>query len=149
MNIIETKYGKVYYTLTSGDHVHLHTSGDYDQPRFELTVFGVEYYVGCHLSLIEGEWLPTHPSRPLYASRMGGCGRPASRPALKALLAELTSAWSKHVAPDMLTRAERGDLDNQIEYLTEEIERLQAKLDEKRAELDRLGREQTKLGGPL
>lgn len=138
---IETKFGTVKYSATSGDHVCLHID---DGQR--ITVRGIQYRFNFHLHLIEGEW-KCKDHRELYVSRPDDWSKEPSDAARRAIREEMTKAWLETVNDDILRSAERGNLQRQIERAQDEVKELTDKLNEATAKLNRLGAELHALGG--
>ncbi len=128
---VALSFGNVQYAWTEAAHVHISTSnGNY------VNVRGVEYHIGLHLYLIEGEW-KLRDYRELYISRPSHdkhYNKPASESARKHVIEQCTAFWMGFVAgnPMLGHKAERSHLQDNVERLEEEIIEIESTLDAKR-----------------
>ncbi len=128
---VALSFGNVQYAWTEAAHVHISTSnGNY------INVRGVEYHIGVHLHLIDGEW-KLRDYHELYASRPSNnknWNKPVSDSARKVILEQCTAFWTGFVSahPMLGHKAERSKLQGNVERLEEEIIELQSTLESKR-----------------
>lgn len=129
---VALSFGNVQYAWTEAKHVHISTSnGNY------VAVRGVEYHIGVHLFLIDGQW-QLRNFHDLYASRSSynkHWNKPVSESARKVILEQCTAFWTGFVSahPMLGHKAERSMLQGNVERLEEEITEIESTLDAKRA----------------
>lgn len=127
---LNTQIGPVRYTMTKGDHVHLHTN------EVGLTVRGIQYSVGFHCYLIDGVW-KARDYRETYASRRDKSFADASPAACKTIGDTLAAAWAECIAehPDFINAATRDHLEEEINRLVDKVDDVRGTLKSLEAEL--------------
>lgn len=128
---VALSFGNVQYAWTEAKHVHISTSnGNY------IAVRGVEYHIGLHLFLIDGQW-KLRNFHDLYAARPSSSkhyNKPVSESARKVIIEQCTAFWIGFVSahPMLGHKAERSSLQGNVDRLEEEIIEIESQLDRKR-----------------
>ena len=131
--ILETTIGPVHFTMTSAEHVFLHTESGNGEV---VTIRGIPYHVSYHCHLIDGDWKP-NDYHDLYLSRKDHILKDASRAACKTAQAVLTDHWTGYLAaqPELSLIAEKAKAQEEIDRITGEVADLRGKLEAKKTEL--------------
>lgn len=123
--------GTVQYAWTEAAHVHISTNSE-----TYIEVRGVQYHIGLHLFLIDGQW-QVRNYHDLYASRPShdkNYSKPVSESARKVIIDQCTAFWMGFTKehPMLGHKAERSHIQGNVSRLEEEIIEIESTLDAKR-----------------